>query len=231
MPDGLRAAASGLAAQQARLDAIANDVANVGTTGYKGTRVAFRDLVGGAGAAASDAGRSFQTGPMLPSDNPLSVAIAGPGFLQVKLPDGRTGLTRAGDLRLDAARDLVTASGFRIEPPIRFPAGVDPSTVAIAADGTITATGTRIGQLQIMDVPARSGLLSAGDGVYVATAASGAAARMASPTVQQGALEGSNVDVGTAMVDMIDAQRSFQLASQALKMQDELLSIANQLKR
>jgi flagellar basal-body rod protein FlgG len=67
--------------------------------------------------------------------------------------------------------------------------------------------------------------------VYVATPASGAAARVAEPQVVQGALEGSNVEVGSAMVDMIDAQRSFQLASQALKMQDELLSIANQIKR
>jgi flagellar basal-body rod protein FlgG len=231
MPDGLRAAAAGLAAQQARLDAIANDVANVGTTGYKHTRVAFRDLVGGAGAAASDAGRSFQAGPLVASDNPLSVAITGPGFLQVTLPDGRTGLTRAGDLRLDANRDLTTASGLRLSPPIKLPAGADPDQITISADGTVSAGATKLGQLQIVDVPARSGLLSAGDGVYVATAASGAAARVAKPQLQQRALEGSNVDVGTAMVDMIDAQRSFQLASQALKMQDQLLDIANQIKR
>ena len=231
MPDGLRAAAAGLAAQQARLDSIANDVANVGTTGYKSTRVAFRDLVGGAGAAASDAGRSFQPGPLTPSDNPLAVAITGPGFLQVKLPDGRTGLTRAGDLRLDAGRDVVTSSGLRITPPLKLPAGVEADDLRIDRDGNVTAGQTRIGQLQIVDVPARAGLLSVGDGVYVATAASGAATRVQSPELAQNALEGSNVDVGGAMVDMIDAQRSFQLASQALKMQDELLSIANQLKR
>jgi flagellar basal-body rod protein FlgG len=231
MPDGLRAAAAGLAAQQARLDAIANDVANVGTTGYKSTRVAFRDLVGGAGAAASDAGRSFLPGALRPSDNPLAVAITGNGFFQVQLPDGRTGLTRAGDFRLDANRELVTATGLRLAPPIKLPAGVDPGQVSIAADGTVSAAGTRLGQLQIMDVPARSGLLSAGDGVYVTTQASGAATRVAKPALQQNALEASNVDVATAMVDMIDAQRSFQLASQALKMQDQLRDIANQIKR
>jgi flagellar basal-body rod protein FlgG len=231
MPDGLRAAASGLAAQQARLDAIATDVANVGTTGYKHARVAFRDLVGGAGAAASDAGRSFQAGPLVPNESPLAVAITGPGFLQVKLADGRTGLTRAGDLRLDGNRDLVTASGLRIAPPIKFPAGIDSGSIRISPDGTITSGPTQLGRLEIVDVPARSGLLSVGDGVYVATQASGGAARIAKPDLQQNALEGSNVDVGTAMVDMIDAQRSFQLASQALKMQDQLLDIANGLKR
>lgn len=231
MPDGLRAAAAGLAAQQARLDAIANDVANVGTTGYKGTRVAFRDLVGGAGAAATDAGRSFRPGPLVASDNPLSVAITGSGFFQVRLPDGRTGLTRAGDFRLDANRDLVTASGQRLQPPIKLPAGVEPDDVRIDRDGNVTAGATRVGKLEVVDVPAHSGLLSVGDGVYVATAASGGATRVDSPELAQNALEGSNVDVGTAMVDMIDAQRSFQLASQALKMQDELKNIANQLKR
>jgi flagellar basal-body rod protein FlgG len=231
MPDGLRAAAAGLAAQQARLDALANDIANVNTAGYKHTRVAFRDLVGGAGAAASDAGRSFQAGALMPSDNPLALAITGPGFFQVKLADGRTGLTRTGDFKVDANRDLVTSSGARLEPPIKLPAGADPSDVTVAKDGTVSVGATRLGQLQIMDVPARSGLLSAGDGVYVATTASGAAARVTGAQVQQNVLEGSNVDVGTAMVDMMDAQRSFQLASQALKMQDQLLDIANQIKR
>jgi flagellar basal-body rod protein FlgG len=231
MPDGLRAAAAGLAAQQARLDALANDIANVNTAGYKHTRVAFRDLVGGAGAAASDAGRSFQAGALVPSDNPLAVAITGPGFFQVSLADGRTGLTRTGDFKVDANRDLVTASGLRLEPPIKLPVGADPSDVIVAKDGTVSAGATRIGQLQIMDVPARSGLLSAGDGVFVATTASGAAARVNGAQVQQNTLEASNVEVGTAMVDMMDAQRSFQLASQALKMQDQLLDIANQIKR
>src|SRR5262245_18812963 len=231
MPDGLRAAAAGLAAQQARLDAIANDIANVNTAGYKHTRVAFRDLVGGAGAAASDAGRSFQAGALMPSDNPLALAITGPGFFQVKLADGRTGLTRTGDFKVDANRDLVTASGLRLEPPIKLPAGADPADVSVAKDGTVSVGATRLGRLEIMDVPARSGLLSAGDGVYVATTASGAAARVPGAEVQQNVLEGSNVEVGTAMVDMMDAQRSFQLASQALKMQDQLLDIANQIKR
>lgn len=231
MPDGLRAAAAGLAAQQARLDSIANDVANVGTAGYKSTRVAFRDLVGGAGAAASDAGRSFQPGPLMDSTNPLAVAITGPGFFQVSLGDGRTGLTRSGDFRLDANRELVTSAGNRLVPPLKLPAGADPDDVTIAVDGTVTVGATKVGQLQIVDVPARTGLLSVGDGVYVPGAASGAATRVARPALQQSVLEGSNVDVGTAMVEMIDAQRSFQLASQALKMQDQLREMANGIRR
>ena len=80
--DGLRAAASGLAAQQARMDAIANDIANVSTPGYKKERLAFRDLVDRSGAAATGAGRSFVAGPQIASDNPLALAVEGPGFFE-----------------------------------------------------------------------------------------------------------------------------------------------------
>ena len=206
--DGLRAAASGLAAQQARMDAIANDIANVSTPGYKKERLAFRDLVDRSGAAASDAGRSFLTGPQIASDNPLALAIDGPGFFQVKLADGRVALTRSGDFRVDAGGDVVTSGGERLVPPIALPKGTELGDVTIAADGTVTVGG----------------------GLYLATTASGAAAEIKSQ-LQQGVLEGSNVDLGDAMIDLIDAQRSFQLASKALKTQDDLAEIANGIRR
>ena len=228
--DGLRAAASGLAAQQARMDAIANDIANVSTPGYKKERLAFRDLVDRSGAAASDAGRSFLEGPQIESDNPLALAIEGPGFFQVKLADGRVALTRAGDFRADAAGDVVTSGGERLVPPITLPKGTRPSDVVIAADGTVTAAGKKLGQIALVDVPVRAGLQAVGGGLYLATTASGAAAAVKSQ-VRQGVLEGSNVDLGEAMVDMIDAQRSFQLASRALKTQDDLAEIANGIRR
>src|SRR5438477_7038447 len=101
MPDGLRAAASALEAQQVRMDALANDIANSSTPGYKSQRVAFRDLEYqngiGEGTAAAPIGLSYQAGPVTPSDNPLALAIDGPGFFQLKLSDGRLALTRAGD--------------------------------------------------------------------------------------------------------------------------------------
>ena len=212
------------------MDAIANDIANVSTPGYKKERLAFRDLVDRSGAAASDAGRSFVPGPQIASDNPLALAIEGPGFFQVKLADGRVALTRAGDFHVDAAGDVVTSGGERLVPPITVPKGTQATDVTIAADGTVAAGGKKLGQIAIVDVPARAELQSIGGGLYLATTASGAAAAVKSQ-VRQGVLEGSNVDLGDAMVDLIDAQRSFQLASKALKTQDDLAEIANGIRR
>ena len=228
--DGLHAAASGLAAQQARMDALSNDIANASTPGYKKERLAFRDLVDRSGTAASDAGRSFAEGPEVASDNPLALAIDGPGFFQVKMADGRVALTRAGDFRLDAGGDLVTSGGERLVPPITLPKGTDPADVSVSADGTVTAGGKKVGQIVLVDVPVRAELQAAGGGLYLATTASGTAAEIKSQ-LQQGVLEGSNVDLGDAMIDLIDAQRSFQLASKALKTQDDLAEIANGIRR
>src|SRR5947209_1243230 len=110
MSEGLAAAGSALAAQQTRLEALANDVANVNTPGYSKERLAFRDLAYsagiGAGTAASDAGPSFQQGTPETSDNPLALAIDGPGFFQVRLGNGQIALTRGGDFRPDANGSL-----------------------------------------------------------------------------------------------------------------------------
>jgi len=235
MGSGLHAAASGLAAEQLRMDAIANDISNVNTAGYERQRVVFRDLVYGpdgvgSGAAADVVGRSWQPGPTVPSVNPLSVAIAGPGFLQVKLADGRTGLTRAGDLQVDAQGRVGTAAGALLDPPVALPKGTSPSDVSIAPDGTVSALGKKLGQITLVDVPARAGLEAVGNGVFLATTSSGAATAVKGPTLQQGVLEGSNVDLAEAMTELLDAQRAFSLASRVVHTQDELLDIANQIR-
>lgn len=228
--DGLRAAASGLFAQQARMDSIANDIANVSTNGYKKDRLAFSDLVDRSGTRVIEVGRSFQPGPHFASDNPLALAIEGPGFFQIRLGDGRTALTRSGDFRVDANRELVTNGGERLVPPITLPANASLADVSISTEGAVTVNGTKIGQIGLVDVPARGGLQSVGGGRFLATTASGAPVAVTSP-MHQGLLEGSNVDLGDAMVDLIDAQRSFSLASKVVKTQDELLEIANGIKR
>src|SRR3954468_11230401 len=97
--NGIYSAAAGMAAQQSRLDAIANDLANTSTTGYKAERVGFRDLLDGAGSATVDLGRTLAQGVMQPSDDPLSVAIEGPGFFQVRRQDGSNALTRNGQFQ------------------------------------------------------------------------------------------------------------------------------------
>lgn len=239
VPNGIYAAATGMAAQQLRIDALASDLANVNTTGYKKTRIGFRDLeyadVGdvkvGSGAAAVDGGRSLVQGALQESGDPLSVALEGPGFFQVKLADGRMALTRSGDFRLDAQGALVLAGGERVQPPVVAPKGVTPDGITIGRDGAVTAGGKKIGQLTVVDVPAPSRLTEIGGGFFVPTEASGAAKTLAGVSVRQGFLEGSNVDVAETMVAMIESQRAFELASRAVKLQDQLLEIANGIRR
>jgi flagellar basal-body rod protein FlgG len=245
MLSGLNTAAAGMAAQQQRMDAVANDLANANTTGYKHQRVGFRDLVyeqagrssaqgvrTGSGAAAVDAGRAFAQGVLQRTDSPLDVAIQGEGFLRVRLADGRDALTRDGGLHLDGARQLVTASGALVQPAITVPAGVADDQISIGPDGTILAANQRIGKLDLVTVRSVQGLLSAGDNAFITTPASGEVVPAPGTTVvTQGALESSNTDMAAAMVSMIESQRAFQLASKAISTADEMMGIANQVKR
>lgn len=237
MPEGIYAAAAGMAAQQAQIDAVSNDIANVNTTGYHSERIGFRDLMYtaeqnvpvGAGAATIDLGRTEAEGSLQQTGNPLDVAITGPGYIQVRQADGSVALTRNGALSTDASGAVVTSDGNRLVPPITLPKGADPSNLKIAADGAVTLNGQTLGKLTVVDVPNEAGLRAAGDGLFVPTAASGAATPVSTSTIEQGSLEASNVDMGSAMVDMIQAQRGYELASQAIKTQDELLNVANQI--
>lgn len=246
MLEGLYSAAAGMNAQQQRIDGVANDLANASTTGYKHVRVAFRDLLynqqggsagptvlAGAGAAAGFIGRSQEQGALQTTEQPLDLAILGPGFFQVKRADGTLALTRDGSLRLDSLGRLTTQAGDLLQPPIAVPRGTTADQLAIAADGTVrVGAGRALGRIQLVDVPAPDGLQPLGGNLFAANAQSGPATAAGSDTtLRQGVLEGSNVDVGDAMVDMIDAQRSFQLASKAIQMQDQMLEIANQVKR
>jgi flagellar basal-body rod protein FlgG len=228
-----------MAAQQTRIDAIANDLANTSTTGYKHERVGFRDLVYneeqgmpvGSGVASVSVGQSFQQGSLVDSDNPLALAIQGPGFFQVKRADGTTALTRAGDLGLDANGSLVTATGEELVPPIKVPKGTQPGDISIGADGAVTVAGKSVGKIQLVDVPTPAGLQPVGNTEFVPTRASGAATPARGATLKQASLESSNVDVATAMTDLMDAQRNFDMASRVIRMQDQLMEIANGIRR
>jgi flagellar basal-body rod protein FlgG len=239
MANGIYSAAAGMAAQQTRLDAIANDLANSSTTGYKAERVAFADLVYspedgvpvGSGVATIDAGRSFSAGAFEDSNDPLSLAIDGPGFFQVKRADGTPALTRAGDFQLDEAGSLVTSTGEQLIPPVKVPKGADPSDVTISGDGSISIRGKTIGKVALVDVASPDSLVAAGGSLYVTTKASGAATPAKGSTLVQGQLESSNVDVADSMTEMMDAQQTYSLSSRALQIQDQLLQIANEIKR
>jgi flagellar basal-body rod protein FlgG len=237
-------AAAGMAAQQDRLDAVAGDLANVNTTGYKHARLAFRDLVYsqgghgqanvslGAGAAATSLARGSAQGALHDTGEPLDIAVQGPGFISVRTAGGKPALTRDGQLRLDDRGRLTTSTGELLEPPITVPRGTQPQDVGIAADGTVSVAGRRIGAIRVLTVAAPGGLAGAGNNLFLATAASGAATAAPRTTrLAQGALEASNVDIGDAMTSMIEAQRGFELASKAIEVQDQMLQIANQVKR
>ncbi|MCW3014369.1 MAG: flagellar hook-basal body protein [Solirubrobacterales bacterium] len=245
MLQGMYSAAAGMAAQQQRIDAAANDLANTSTTGYKHVRVAFRDLAYtasgtggtrdvliGGGSAAGLMGRSLEQGALQLTGEPLDVSLQGHGFLAVKGRDGQVAMTRDGQLGTDERGRLVTSGGLLLDPPITVPAGSDKAQLKIARDGTVTAKGVRIGALRLVTVPNPSALEGGADNTFKTNAASGpAAAAPRTTTVTQGSLESSNVDLGDAMVGMMEAQRGFELASKAIQYQDQLMEIANGIKR
>jgi len=238
--EGLYTAAAGMAAQERRLDAVSNDIANVNTAGYKKVRVGFRDLVyqqdgptgvrTGAGAALTELGRGSQQGSLQQTGNPFDLAIQGQGYSQVRRADGQNVLTRNGSFGVDARGRLTNSNGELVIPAVTLPRGTDLSKVSITPDGMIHANGRQFGQIQVFTVAAPNGLVPAGDNNYLPSAASGPVRRIANPTITQGTLESSNVDLSDAMVDMMDAQRSYSMASKAISMQDKMAEIANGIK-
>jgi len=192
-------AKTGLDAQQTQLDVVANNLANVGTAGFKKSRAVFEDLVYqtlrqpgaqstqqtqlptglqiGTGVRPVASERIFTQGNLTQTGNQLDVAINGQGFLQVSLPDGTTAYTRDGSLHQDAQGALVTSSGYPVSPAITIPSNAQ--TVTIGADGTVTITqqgqaaATTVGTIQLANFINPSGLEAKGENLYVETAASG----------------------------------------------------------
>jgi flagellar basal-body rod protein FlgG len=226
------------------MDAIGNDLANASTSGYKSERVGFSDLLynevsqpgtpeatmNGSGARAQVTGRDQTQGTVSETGQPLDLAIEGEGFFQIKRPNGQIALTRDGSLQADANGQLATADGSLLNPPITLPHGTLPSEVRIAPDGTVRAGTRTLGRIQVVSVASPNHLLADGGGAFTATASSGAAQATQAAHIHQGALESSNVDVASEMVKMVSTQRNYQLASSAIQTQNQMMSIANQLR-
>jgi flagellar basal-body rod protein FlgG len=236
MPDGIYAAAAGMQAQQTRIDLLSNDISNMDTTGYQSQRVAFSDLVYsaeqgvpvGSGSTVTTLGPTSSQGEIQTSDDPFSLAIEGSGYFTVKQANGSPALTRDGSFQLDANGNIVTSTGEQLDPPIQVPKGTQPSGISVGQDGSVTVANKVIGKIGVVDVPSPMGLEPVGSNLFAFTTASGRPAPTSS-TIEQGALESSNVDLAQTMSDMIDAQRSYELASRAIKTQDELLDDADSL--
>jgi len=257
----LYASSTGMQAQQMTLDTIANNLANVNTTGFKGSRVDFQDLLYhtlrtpgtagtqgttvptgiqvGHGARPVATQRLLSQGDFQQTENPLDLAIEGDGFFQVTRADGTTAYTRSGAFKKDGTGRLVTSDGFVLTPNLVIP--TDARSVSIGSDGTVsitTGTGTaqQLGTLQLAQFVNPAGLLAIGRNLFTQTAASGTAV-VGTPganglgTLTQGFLEMSNVKVVDEMVAMITSQRAYEANSKAIQTADEMLTIANNLRR
>lgn len=255
MMNSLYTAATGMSAMQMNVDTIANNLANVNTNAFKAGRMTFEDLlyqqVGdrqaarqgaqvGMGVAPAGTQIAFSQGDLHESANATDVAIEGQGFFQVAMPDGSIGYTRDGQLQIDANGQLVTRSGYQLEPIIAVPLEADPASIKVSSEGLVTATVNGeidvLGQIELARFVNPAGLAAVGSNVYAATVNSGDAA-LGEPgsntmgSIRQFSLEGSNVTVMTEMVDMINAQRAFESVSKVISTSDEMLSIANQMRR
>lgn len=241
MLEGLYSAASGMEAQQQQFDAISNDLANLDTPGYQGTVVGFHDLLysnggyagnvpTGAGAEAQIVGRDQEEGAIQQTGRPLDVAIQGNGYLEFSRPDGTIGLSRNGVLEMNGQGQLTNQEGNLLQPPITIPPGVQPSQVSIAANGTVSANGRQLGKIQLVNVPSPDNLTPVGDSMFTANAASGGIVPATGASLQQGALEGSNVDMAQDMSTLITAQQTYSMDSSAIQDQDQMLEIADEIK-
>lgn len=251
MMDALYSAATGMMAQQTSMDVVANNLANATTTGYKRDRLDLVDLAYqpfklptgktgqvGLGAAPGQVGKEHAQGNLQNTGRSLDVAIQGEGFIQVTRPDGTLAYTRAGNLQADANGRLGLPGGELLQPRVTIPAGA--SDVTIGADGRVTATVngalTRIGQVTTASFANPAGLTAAGGNLFLASANSGAADVGAPGTekrglLSQGVLESSNVDVGTEMISLVITQRAFEAASKVVSASDEMMGMANGLRR
>ena len=231
MDRGLYIAASGMIANQVRQDQIANDLANVSTTGYKADRSAQRsfgdlllaeratgDPVGrvGLGAEIAEIRTDFTPAPLKQTDEPLDVGIDGPGFLTVETPQGPL-YTRNGQLALAADGTLVTANGF----PVLGADGAHlvvggKGTLVIAIDGSISAGGQPLGKIGLVTLPDAA---KQGDSLFTGTPG----AVPAAATLRQGFLETSGVNAASTMIEMITSLRSFESAQRVIRAIDDTL--------
>jgi len=258
MNQALWIAKTGLDAQQTRMSVVSNNLANVNTTGFKQDRAVFEDLlyqnVRQAGGQSSQdtelpSGMNLGTGVrvvateklhtqgnVLQTENALDVAINGRGFFQVLMPDGNLGYTRDGSFQRNAEGELVTASGYRVQPGIVIPEGAQGIT--IGTDGTVSVrlpgqpTPAQVGTLEIVDFINATGLQPKGENLYLETASSGAP-QSGTPGIDgfgsliQGALEGSNVNVVSELVNMIETQRAYEMNSKAISTNDQMMQYLN----
>ncbi len=258
----LKTAALGMSAQQLNVDVIANNLANVNTTGFKKSTIEFQDLLYqniqhgdhdgrdghenpaplqiGLGSRPVSTFRSFSRGDIAQTGNTLDLAINGRGFFQVELGDGNYAYTRDGSFKINSEGYLVTSSGLKVYPEITLPENVN--SIKISENGVVSVMvegetePQEIGQIELVSFMNPAGLEAKGGNLFTVTEASGEPiygnpGEEGLGQVMQGYLEKSNVDVAQEMIDLIVAQRSYEINSKAVKTADQLLALINGLKR
>jgi flagellar basal-body rod protein FlgG len=262
MNPALRTAATGMAAQQTRTEVIANNLANVNTTGFKRSRAQFEDLLYqsiqgpqvlgssesntapaiqvGRGTRLAGVTRLSSQGALEQTGRSLDVAIDGEGFFPVQLPSGVQGYSRDGSFQISDQGVLVTSDGYQIGSGIKIPN--DVTDVTISPTGVVSGSkgagseAQELGRIELARFANPSGLQAMGQNLFAATPASGEAT-VGYPLddgmgrLVQGQLEGSNVEIVQEMVDMIAAQRAYELNSKAVKAADEMSQTATELVR
>jgi flagellar basal-body rod protein FlgG len=252
--ESLWVAKTGLEAQQMRMSVVSNNLANVNTTGFKRGRAIFEDLlyqnvlqVGGSTSQQTESptglnlgtgvrvvatDKQFAQGNIINTNNPFDIAIQGRGFFEILLPDGGQAYTRDGTFQLDADGQMVTSSGYALQPSVTVPTSAQAVTIGV--DGTVSvvlagqADPIQVGTIQLTDFVNPAGLQSKGQNLLVQSISSGPP-QPGTPglnglgTVAQGALEGSNVNVVEELVSMIETQRAYEMNSRAIETSDQML--------
>lgn len=253
MIDALYIAESGLTARQKQLDAIAHNITNLSTPGFKAQHAGFLNLVqvqrNEFGEVTSSAGIGVQVGPnevdftagsMQPTGRPLDLAIVGDGFLEVQQADGHIRYSRGGRLQLDAEGYLTVADGSRLAAMIQVP--TDTQRLTISPSGLVVAEladkqTVELGQLQLAVINQSQLLSATTGGLYELPADQQAAVRYEQPgdqgagQLQQGVLEGSNVSMNQEMTDLMLAQRGYQLNARLVQVSDQIMEVLNNLRR
>lgn len=259
MMGALYSAASGMKAQQLNTDVTSNNLSNVNTTGYKKARAEFQDLlyrtaaeagvpvgtsmtpVGtqiGSGVRSVAITRVFTQGDFTKTENPLDLVVEGEGFFQIQLADGTRAYSRDGSFKIDRTGQVLTAEGLQVVPNITIPQGILHPNVSQEGlvTGNLNGQQVTLGQIQLTRFVNPAGLNSMGHNLFQATAASGDPIE-GNPGVEglgnvlQGYLESSNVRIVDEMVNLIVAQRAYEANSKAITTSDEMLAMANTLKR
>lgn len=256
----LNIAATGMMAQEMNVNIISNNIANMRTTGYKRQRVDFQDLYNQnlrrQGASTSESGtivpagvqvgsgvrvvatpRIMSQGDIEQTDKDTDVAVRGEGYIQVQMPDGRTGYTRDGSFEIDATGTIVTQDGYSVLPAITVPPNSKDLTISQTGTVQVTVgngtTPTVLGQIQLARFVNKAGLEAIGDNLFVETTSSGAAL-VGNPgdegfgTMLQGHLEMANVVPVSELSSLIAAQRAYEMNSRIIRAADEMSqAIAN----